>query len=242
MNNLFKITVLGLLIVVVWQLFGVNNQLKQNLSQSELTKDQKYKLLTKVTTGIQVDYLKQHLGEPAFLKFSEDNKKKEYIFVDSDYYVQVVADSTDSIISYAITTRDVNFNPTLNIRGIMFQLGKTTFYSKDYNPTECFAFIGNTAPSHYFEVYTGWNGTTYRDYMLGYNDAGYGDRGIVEATQPTESDTDMTAFREAKNGCRMPSDEVRKKFTINTLLVSQGGFSSEFELGVNRREMELLNE
>ena len=40
----------------------------------------------------------------------------------------------------------------------------------------------------------------------------------------------------------MPSDEVRKKFTINTLIVSQAGFKSEFGYGVNRREMEFINE
>jgi len=144
-------------------------------------------------------------------------------------------------LSYAITTRSKDFNPIIRLKSYEFQLGKTTFYNKGDKPIDCFAMAGNTAPSYYFEAYAGWNGTTYRDYLLGYNDAGSGDRGIVEATEPTEKDL-VKPTKDSKYSCNMPSDEDRKKFTINTLVVSSFGRIDDFGYGVNRREIELLNE
>lgn len=238
---ILKLVIIGLLTVIVVQLNNLHNFLNQKDNALGKTNNQKYSLLSKVTTGIQIDYLKKYIGEAAILNFSEDKKQKEYIFVNPDYFVQAITDPDDKILSYAITTRNKEFNPVLSISGIKFQLGKTTFYNKGDKPVDCFAFAGNTAPSYYFEAYTGWNGTTYRDYLLGYNDSGYGDRAIVEVTLPTEKDP-IKPTENNKYSCRMPSDEVRKQFTINTLMVSQAGFKSEFGYGVNRREVELLNE
>ena len=237
-NNLLVLIIITLLTIIIFQLNNTNNNLKLKNNANIVTKDQKYSLLSKVTTDIQIDYLKKYIGEAAILNFSEDKKQKEYIFVDSAYYVQAITNLDDKILSYAITIRKKGFNPVLRIRGIEFQLGKTTFYNKGDKPVDCFAMAGNTAPSYYFESYGGENWTTYQDYMLGYNDAGNGDHGIVDVTlsNPTKP------VKDSKYSCRMPSDEDRKKFTINTLIVSQAGFKSEFGYGVNRREMEFLND
>src|SRR3989344_2782772 len=187
---ILKIVIILILVLIVFQLNNIQNSFNQKNNSIGITKNQKYDLLSKVTTDIQIEYLKKYIGEAAILNFSEDKKQKEYIFVDPDYYIQAITNPDDKILSYAITTRKSGFNPVLRIRSIEFQLGKTTFYNKDDKPMDCFAFAGNTAPSYYFEWYSGWNGTTYRDYMLGYNDAGYGNREIIEATLLTEKDSE----------------------------------------------------
>ena len=240
-NKIISAAIFVVLIIIFFQINDFRKAISINNNVAVINNSQKYLVLSKVSTDIQIDYLKKYLGEAAILNFSKDKKQKEYIFVDPDYYVQAITNSDDKIETYAITTRSKDFNPVLRIRSVKFQLGKTTFYNKGDKPADCFAFAGNTAPSYYFESYMGWNGTTYRDYMLGYNDAGFGDRSIVEATLPTEKDNAIPS-KKPEFSCRMPSDEVRKANAINTLIVNQAGFKSEFGYGVNRREMELLNE
>ena len=230
----YKLIVIFLLLLIYIKVITLVKQDK-NL----LTKEDKYINLSKVSVSVQVDYLKKYLGEPAVISIIKEKNQKEYIFVDPNYYVMLTTDLNNEVLSYVITTRSKDFNPTLRIRGFKVQLGKTTFYDQVTKPTDCEVIVGNTAPSYYLEKYAGWNGTSYQDYLFGYNDAGFGDIGIVWAAQPNESEIKKNNFKLTEGmKCRLPSDQDRKKYTINTFGV---GSLDTLSTGVNRRLIERVN-
>lgn len=237
---IFKISVILFLILVYLKLNNIEKLLSPK--KSGLTKEEKYYNLSRISTSVQIDYIKKYFGTPVFIYDIKNKNQKEYVFSDPDYYVDVVTDSSDNaVLAYAITTRSKDFNPILKISGVKVQLGKTTFYQVGKKPNDCEAILGNTAPSTYAEKYLGWNGTTYQDYLVGYNDAGYGpgEYKILWETQPTEDEI-LNGKAKPQDGlnCRLPSDASRKKNTINTF---GAGFGNALTIGVNRRQVELIN-
>lgn len=241
MNNTQKIINFSVLIVSLSVFYYLVIFLPTNakIQKKNLTKIEKYNNLSHLAITVQVDYLKKYIGDPVVINYYENKKEKEYIFIDPDYYIQVITDSYDKVLLFTITTRKGDFNPTFKIRSLIIQLGKTTYYNQGRKPSNCYSFAGNTAPSYYYEEYMGDNLTSYQNYSLGYNDAGYGDGVIIEATQPTEADLENERIV-SDNGnynCKLPSDEIRNKYTINTLGVSK---YATLSAGVNRRLMELI--
>jgi hypothetical protein len=234
---LFKFVVLILILISYFKISALEEILESK--KQNLTKLEKDYNLNRVSTTVQINYIKKFLGEPVFIFQNENKKQKDYTFVDPDYYVSITTDMNDMVLSYAITTRSKDFNPILKIKGVEVQLGKTTFYRKDLKPNDCKAELGNTAPSTYYESYIGWNGTSYQDYLFGYNDAGYGDGKIVWETGPTEEEI-LSGNTKPKDGlnCNLPSDEARKKYSINTFGV---GSEENLSIGVNRRLVERVN-
>lgn len=239
LSLIFKISVIFLLILLYFKInkLGILLMPKKN----NLTKEEKYYNLNRVSTSVQIDYIKKYLGVPVFIYQIKNKNKKEYVFTDPDYYVDVITDSDEAVQAYAITTRSKDFNPLLKITGVKVQLGKTTFYNFGKKPDDCEAIPGNTAPSTYAEKYNGWNGTAYQDYLVGYNDAGYGpgEYKIIWETQPTEDEIlkGETKLQDGLN-CRLPSDASRKRYAINTF---GAGFGDALTIGVNRRQVELIN-
>lgn len=238
MKKIFSFTFKLIVILFLFLIYlKVSTPVKQD--KNILSKEGKYINLSKVSVSAQVDYLKKYLGEPAVMSIIKDKNQKEYIFVDPDYYVMLTTDLDNEVLSYVITTRIKDFNPTLRIRGFKVQLGKTTYYDQGIKPTDCEVIVGNTAPSYYLEKYIGWNGTSYQDYLFGYNDAGFGNIGIVWAAQPNESEIKNNNFKKTVGmNCRLPSDQDRKKYTINTFGV---GSLDTLSIGVNRRLIERVN-
>lgn len=231
----YKVFVILLLFILYLRV----NDLEQVLRRDKKipTKEEKYNSLSHVSVSVQIEYLRKYLGNPAIINGIEGKNQKEYIFIDLDYYVLATTDLDNSVLSYVITTRKKGFNPILEIGSVKVQLGKSTFYEKGVKPDDCKAMAGNTAPSYYFEKYLGDNLSSYQSYMFGYNDAGYGDRGIVEATLPNEEEIKNKNFKFSDGlHCRLPTDEDRKKYTINTF-----GVGWPLTVGVNRRLMERIN-
>ncbi|MEK7597576.1 MAG: ETEC_3214 domain-containing protein [Patescibacteria group bacterium] len=238
MKKIFSFTFKLIVILLLFLIYlKVSTPVKQE--KNILTKEEKYINLSKVSISVQVDYLKKYLGKPVSMSTIKDKNQKEYIFVDPDYYVMLTTNLDNSVLSYVITTRSKNFNPILRIRGIKVQLGKSTFYEKGVKPDDCESHLGNTAPSYYFEIYLGDNQSSYQSYLFGYNDAGLGDIGIVWASQPNESEIKKNNFKLTEGmKCRLPSDQDRKKYTINTFGV---GSLDTLSIGVNRRLIERVN-
>jgi len=58
-QTLIKIIIISLFLIVIIQLNNTNNLLRLKSNSNTITKDQKYTLLSKVTTDIQIDYLKK---------------------------------------------------------------------------------------------------------------------------------------------------------------------------------------
>jgi len=232
----FKILVLILLVLIYIKVSYVPKAPPKQYAKP-LTMEQKYENLSKVSVSVQIDYLKQYLGEPAAIYDLKDKKQKEYIFVDSDYYALLTSDLNNTILSYSITARSLSFNPTLKVKGIKVVLGKTTFFNDGTKPSDCVVEVGNTAPSYYYEKYEGWNGTGYENYLLGYNDAAVGAKEMVWSAQVSGEEIDNNTFKitDGKK-CILPSDQDRKKYTVNTF-----GVGEPMSIGVNRRSVELIN-
>lgn len=242
MNKILSVVFKLIIVILVLLIYLKLDVIEKNLQpkKQNLTKSEKYTNLSRVSIYVPIDYNKKFLGDPVFINHNDNKKQKEYIFIDPDYYVEIVTDLNDTVLSYAITTNNKDFNPILKISGVEIQLGKTTFYRKDFKPDDCETQQGNTGPSYYFEVYNGWNGTAYQNYLLGYNDAGYGNSDIVGATLPTEQEIKNNSFKLTEGmHCRLPEDEIRKKYTINTFGVA--GSVDNLSIGVNRRQVEVVN-
>ncbi|MEM2121947.1 MAG: hypothetical protein QXU20_04805 [Candidatus Woesearchaeota archaeon] len=114
-------------------------------------------------------------------------------------------------------------------------MGKTVYYQKNEQPTDCVSVLGNTAPSFYYEKYNGWNGSGYQDYAFAYNDAGFREGSeILLSTGPNEKGQYVI-----KKGmhCMLPSDDARKKYVFNTFVV---GNLDLIKAGVNRRQVWML--
>lgn len=241
MNNTQKIINFSVLIISLSVFYYLVIFLPTNakIQKKNPTKIEKYNNLSHLAITVQIDYLKKYIGDPVVINYYEGKKEKEYIFIDPDYYVQIITNSYDKVLLFTVTTRKGDFNPTFNIRNVRIQLGKTTYYNQGIKPNNCYALAGNTASSYYYEEYIGDNSTSYQNYSLGYNDAGYGDRGIIEATQPAEADLKNKKIipDNSNYNCKLPPDEIRKKYTINTLGVSK---YATLSAGVNRRLMELI--
>lgn len=95
---------------------------------ASLTREEKILHLKRVVVGVQIDYLKSYLGEPAMVSLFEEMTGKffdEHVFFDPDYYIHLLTDDTDAVASYAITTRAQDFNPTLKLGMEEVTLGKT---------------------------------------------------------------------------------------------------------------------
>lgn len=152
------------------------NQRASNPKNGSVT-DVKNELLNKLSTEVQVSYFNKLMGDSTFLNFSPDRKQKEYIYVDSDYYVQAITNSDDKVLAYSITTRKKEFKPTFNKGLVKFKLGETTFSEIEKNPSnneKCYGFTsGATASSYYFEEYYRGNPGNYLTYLYGVNDSGY---------------------------------------------------------------------
>ena len=249
-KSISKSVTIFILGVLLGYIFSRTAILVEQKPVNNLTK--KYSSLSKISTEVQIDYLKKYLSKPIIINYSSDRKTKEYIFVDIDYYVQIITNSDDKVLAYAVTTRKKDFNPAFSIGDVEVQLGITKFYT-DKNPINCFGLLGNTAPTFYFERYPGWNGTNYQDYLYGYNTAGYRDTGLEgRFLIPILSDG---IFLKDKKGypeydCNSIPQEFRMSFPINTFMVVKDGLvenasifnNPQFDLGVNRRVVELIKE
>ncbi|MEM2121946.1 MAG: hypothetical protein QXU20_04800 [Candidatus Woesearchaeota archaeon] len=89
------------LIFLAYILFVKKSQQKNTfytIKHEAKTKEQKYNDLNKIAISAQLNYVKQFLGEPAFKNF-QDNQTTAYIFVDPDYYVELITDNNENIIA-----------------------------------------------------------------------------------------------------------------------------------------------
>ncbi|GAB4218832.1 MAG: hypothetical protein Fur009_1930 [Candidatus Microgenomates bacterium] len=124
-----------------------------------------------LTTKVQLNYLKQYLGDPVFINYSKDKKQKEYIFIDEDFYTQLITNDNDKVLAFFITLRKKDFNPQVKKQAFNIILGKSTLkdiYDKNLI-TKCIGFLGNTARSYYFEEYYFGRSGYYQNYIFGYN-------------------------------------------------------------------------
>lgn len=66
-----------------------------------------YRELARLAPGIQIGYVTEALGEPAFK--NSVGRYMEYIYAKPDCYVQVLADDSESIVLFAVTACNEKF-------------------------------------------------------------------------------------------------------------------------------------
>lgn len=210
------------------------NESATKTQKLQLEKNKKYNGLRALGINAQISYFSKILGNYAILNYSEDRKVKTYIFIDDQYYVQATTNSEDKVISYAITTRTEDFNPTLSLGIYKLTLGKTTLAEiVKETPFECRGFMGNTAASYYYESIQADSLSHYLALGYGYNDAGYNNKNM--SSLAVLSDFKLLEEKNTdKYDCNTISTDFRKKFTINTFIVMSNNPDNDFEYGVSR--------
>ena len=149
---------------------------------------------------------------------------KEYIFATQYYYVQVLADVSNKVLVYGVTTRDANFNPSFTMApDLMYAdsdnpndsskyksgatviiLGKTKFGDVKDAPQNIFAYLG-AHDFYYHEEYYYGNPANYQSYFLAANHSGY----------LNTDDNDLSFFNNSKID---PSDPTVIKFRSNSVV------------------------
>lgn len=225
-------------------------QLTKKKNTTTVTNIDKNKIIEQLTTETQISYLKNLLNDPVFINYSEDRKTKEHIFVDKDFYVQIITNTDDKVLSYAVTARNKSITLGINSRGKEEgSLGDKTIaeISDDqYKPLECYAFLsGATANSYYFEKYYFGNPGHYQNYLYGFNDAGY----FSISNENFFLSTNIY-LESGRADCKKIPAEFRKSLLINTYMVIapfvdfndlEIDFRNRF-IGANRIQVRLLKD
>jgi hypothetical protein len=136
-----------------------------------------YEKINALATQTNIDFFSSLLGSPVFK--NRLAKYIEYIYVNSDFYVQAVTNTDGKILLYAVTTRSGSFNPSLNL-GLMsvdngpfvVVLGKTTFAKIQDEPIKIEGDWG-VRRLWYREKYYFGNPGLYQNYNFVLCDAGF---------------------------------------------------------------------
>lgn len=225
-------------------------------------KNRRYNIVEQLTTEVQITYFKKLLGDPIFINPAR-GELKEYVWVDQLFYVQAIANEDGKVLSYAVTTRDKDFNPEFyGSEG--GKLGITTL-SEFERSDVCYGQAGAHPPYYYFEQYYLGRPGMYRYYLYGYSNAGYLQDGTVAeidslfGLSPPKPEaipgTFHTVLSEVEVGCNAITSTLRSK-PINTYVVVSADASDEpgrrlfgigtlgagTIIGVNSDQVGLLNE
>lgn len=169
------------LIIAINQFFLISKDYFDN------TIGHKYKMLQrieKLSADVNIGYFKELIGSPVFINDLENNDneaKKEYIFVDNLFYLQAIADKTDKVLAYSITSRKSDFNPKIKFssyqvgeKPILIELAKSRFSELgNEQPRGIISSLG-AHDFFYTEAYYFGNPGNYQTYFFGLNESGYG--------------------------------------------------------------------
>ncbi|KKR07323.1 MAG: hypothetical protein A3B13_02075 [Candidatus Liptonbacteria bacterium RIFCSPLOWO2_01_FULL_45_15] len=133
--------------------------------------------------GVNIDYFKQNFGAPLFVNHNLKINRIEYIFINKYFYLQAITDEVDTVLAYSITTRESDFNPSIELgpytnenKIVNIKLGITHFSDlKDLgNPGNIFSFVG-AHDFFYGEEYYFGNPGKYQSFYFATNESGYFD-------------------------------------------------------------------
>ena len=205
-----------------------------NISQTDL--ENGYKIVQKLTTGVQRTYFDDLLGKPVF---TEPNSYYTYTHI--NYIVHATVDGNDKITSFAVTSRSNDFQPTFELNGMYkVQLNVTSFsewITDSSFPRWCYHFQGAHDPQQYFEQSFYGNTGNYQSFSVGISNAGnFNGMPSVKFI----SDDDIGGLGETD--CKRIPDEDRKNFKPNTFVVTGRGVNAGtwLNLGPDPLETRLL--
>lgn len=165
---------LGVFVFLVSSIFTISGWGLNFLDRADnwlFYKEHQYETLRSLHTEADIDYFKEKLGTPVFINENGKNTNIEYIFVNKDYYCQVVATNKEKVLFYSVTSRAQDFNPTYKAQGgITVALNKTRFSEIQEKPWDIYVFAG-ARRYFYNELYYMGNPGLYQTYLFSDNDA-----------------------------------------------------------------------
>lgn len=201
--------------------------------------------------GVNIGSYENIFGVPTYLNQNKVLKTKEYIFVNTYFYLDAVTDTNDEVLYFAVTIRDATFNPVFKSPGYrenqpIFQitLGISTFNDVDGLPK----YIDTSVGAHYFSYYeTRFYGNPgdYEEFGFGLNEAGYIPN-IAETYIPIlDKIQDHVGNSGYSENDLETLKDFRTKISFNTYAVSAPGVSLEdynlANLGVDYYQVRTLN-
>lgn len=118
---------------------GIMKKIYSHTSYSE-----KIKLLENIASlspDANIDYFKEKLGKPIFIKMMDDNNI-EFIFYNKYSIIQVVTDNKETTLAYSVTSLKEGFNPEITLptmsqgqEEVKIKLGKTKFIDLNELPS-----------------------------------------------------------------------------------------------------------
>ena len=185
-----------------------------------------YKKIQNLSANVHISKFTEAFGNPAIINNVEKDKLKNYVYINKLFYVDVLTNLDDKVMSYAVTTRNRDFSPTITIPVTEYNGKPTQITLNKSTPADISPFIENqpmgTFPTctaifgvrrfWYFEGLYKGNPNNYQSVYYGINDAG-----II-------NDSDITTLAKAVgNGsteCTNVPSEFRKTAKINTFMVT----------------------
>jgi hypothetical protein len=135
-----------------------------------------YNKINQVRSGMNYQKFVQVFGVPEFTRTSKDGLI-ENTFKRRDYWIQTISNNTQQVLAYAVTSCDDNFKPKIApnplFRDII--LNDSTFSDIGNDPIGTKYFIGNTANTYFYDIYSLGNPSDYQTVYVGIDDAcGFG--------------------------------------------------------------------
>jgi hypothetical protein len=136
-------------------------------------REAEYQRLSHLFAGMSIHKLEETLGSALFQSLSKDGLLRESVFRGRGYWVQAIYDPTGTVKFLAVTSTSLNFRPQYQTPLGTVTLLATRFDAIPSKPIRIRYFTrGATAPSYYFDDYSGGNPTLYKMYTFGINEVG----------------------------------------------------------------------
>lgn len=264
------ITLLVFLISSFITIIGGIGLIRDFYYQKVQWKQRSYELINSLAADVNIGYFESKLGKAIFINSTKITNKKEYVFIDDNYYVDAITDNNERVLMYSVTTREKNFNPISPDGRVI--LGKSRFIdlvNDDFfnEPIEIISWLG-AHDSFYTEGYYWGNPMNYQVYYYSISEAGFIDDSSYVANPDYFPDyienghpiTFAILISEEVNGRELGykknSDivEFRKRdiniintYTITAPLITVGEISNYFKergnyyfLGPNKNQVRLI--
>jgi len=244
-------------IAIVIQIFNYSSLIKQKYNETFGSTQVEYNKINKLSTNVHISNITKVLGEPTTMNdYDKDDNLKEYIFVNKLYYVDVLTNHDEKVLSYAVTSREKTFMPTFSRPPVQYNgeplsitLNKSTL--KDVSPTiektnystypTCKVLFG-VRRFWYFEGLYDGNPDDYQSVYYGINDAGY-----IQNWDNISSLAQQIGFE--SSNCSDISEDFRRAATINTFMITapfefmalESSKAANIKFGVDSDEVRVIN-
>lgn len=127
--------------------------------------------------NVRIGEFDKLLGDPRITLPSESKKSVQHLYQGRGFWVQAVADTTGTVVMFAVTACDEALKPSWKIRDgdgrpATLALGTAPIVFPPLEPWAEYLwfFSGATGNSYIYSLYGGGNPTEYQKYAWGYND------------------------------------------------------------------------